>query len=187
MTVIDLHSHSRQQGTVLVITLLILVIMTLIVLSGSRNTTLQLRMASNLQTRIDALQKVQSAIDDVIVNYNATDFQDDDLFICTENGNNHLAADETRTCDPFKSNSEYLKLSSTSLYASSATDISWVLVDRVKENIDLTGFTIKAGFKGAGGGNWFGTGYEITSGYDGSETGQGKAVIKIGAIKLSRQ
>ena len=175
--------QGRQSGTVLVVTLLILIVMTLIVLSGSRNTTLQLRMASNLQTQIEALQKAQSAVDDIIANYNATDFRDDDLFICTEK---HKS---TSDCERFKTTGEWLILNSSYLDSttSSGTGTSWVEIERVQENIDLSGFDIKAGFKGAGGGNWFGTGYEVTSGYDGTESGQGKAIIKSGAIKLSRQ
>ena len=56
-------SFNKQQGTALVVTLLLLLVMTLIVISGSRNTSMQLRMASNLQSRIEAQQLAQAGLD----------------------------------------------------------------------------------------------------------------------------
>ena len=56
-------SLTKQQGTALVVTLLILLVMNLIVISGSRNTSMQLRMASNLQSRIEAQQIAQAGLD----------------------------------------------------------------------------------------------------------------------------
>jgi Tfp pilus assembly protein PilX len=185
MTSSTLQNNMRQQGTVLVITLLILIVITLIVLSGSRNTTLQLRMASNLQTHLEAVQKAQSAVDAVIANYNATDFRDDDLCICTENLSGDTC-DSGQSCSQFKATGTWLDIQSNYLDSTTMTNGNWVKVERLQKPVDLPGFTIKKGFQGAGGGNWFATAFKVESGYNGTASGQGKAVLKIGAVKLSR-
>ena len=43
--------------------LMVLIALTLIVLSGSRNTSMQLRMATNQQLRVEALEQAQAALD----------------------------------------------------------------------------------------------------------------------------
>jgi hypothetical protein len=64
MKIMKIHSSAnRQQGTALVVSLLLLIVMTLIVLSGSRNSSLQLRMASNLESRVEAQQWAQAGLD----------------------------------------------------------------------------------------------------------------------------
>jgi type II secretory pathway pseudopilin PulG len=63
MKMISIHRHSRQQGTAIIVVLLLLIALTLIVLSGSRNTTMQLRMSSNLESRIEALEFAQAGLD----------------------------------------------------------------------------------------------------------------------------
>lgn len=54
---------SKQQGLAMMTALMVLIALTLIVLSGSRNSTMQLRMSSNLQSRVDALENAQSGLD----------------------------------------------------------------------------------------------------------------------------
>ena len=56
-------SANKQRGTALVVSLLMLIVMTLIVLSGSRNSSMQLRMASNLESRVEAQQWAQAGLD----------------------------------------------------------------------------------------------------------------------------
>jgi len=174
--------HKSQQGTVLVITLLLLIVMTLIVLSGSRNTTLQLRMASNLQARFEAVQKTQAAIDHVIDNYKPTDFSNTDLHVCTEN---HTSD----TCETFKGGDhagEWIELGSLNLDTSSAAGTSWVEIKKIREDIEIPASaseTTSIGQPVAR--NYKGTGFEITSGYDGTGTGQGKVITKVGVLTFS--
>lgn len=66
------HLSSKQQGLAMITALMVLIALTLIVLSGSRNSTMQLRMSSNLQSRIDALEYAQSGLDFVKNNENIT-------------------------------------------------------------------------------------------------------------------
>lgn len=54
---------NKQDGIAMIMALLILIVITLIALSGSRNTTLQLKMASNLQSRVEAIQFAQAGLD----------------------------------------------------------------------------------------------------------------------------
>ena len=57
------HQYKQQRGTVLIVTMLILIVLTLIVLAGSRQTTMQLRMSTNLQSRVDAVEQAQAGLD----------------------------------------------------------------------------------------------------------------------------
>ena len=54
---------NSQQGTALVVALMLLIAMTLIVLSGSRSTSLQLKISSNMQSRVEAQQMAQAGLD----------------------------------------------------------------------------------------------------------------------------
>ena len=61
---------SKQKGIAMIVTLLLLIVLTIIALSSSRNTTLQLRMSSNMQSRIEAIQYAQAALDLVVEKVN---------------------------------------------------------------------------------------------------------------------
>jgi hypothetical protein len=63
---------SKQQGLAMMTAIMVLIALTLIVLSGSRNSTMQLRMSSNLQSRVDALEFAQSGLDFVKNNNSIT-------------------------------------------------------------------------------------------------------------------
>jgi len=73
----------KQQGLAMIVALLVLIALTLIVLSGSRNTTMQLRMASNMQSRVEALETSQAGLDYGFFLGQTTLRTTDDL-ICTE-------------------------------------------------------------------------------------------------------
>jgi Tfp pilus assembly protein PilX len=53
----------KQKGLAMMVAMLILIALTLIVLSGSRNTTMQLRMSSNLQSHVEAVEHAQAGLD----------------------------------------------------------------------------------------------------------------------------
>ena len=53
----------HQKGIAMITVLMVLIILTLIVLSGSRNTTMQLKMAANLESRVEALEFAQAGLD----------------------------------------------------------------------------------------------------------------------------
>lgn len=52
-----------QKGLAMIVALLILIALTLIVLSGSRNTTMQLRMSSNFQSHVESVEHAQAGLD----------------------------------------------------------------------------------------------------------------------------
>lgn len=56
---------NRQKGVVLVVALVLLVAITLLSLAGINTTTLELRMASNQQARVNAFQQAEAGIDGV--------------------------------------------------------------------------------------------------------------------------
>jgi hypothetical protein len=57
----------RQDGAALVVALLILIVITLLSLSAMRTGSLDVRMATNQQERIEAFQTAQAAVDGVLV------------------------------------------------------------------------------------------------------------------------
>jgi len=59
----EIQAINRQNGLAMATALIVLIALTLIVLSGSRNSTLQLRMASNLEARVEAVQQAQAGLD----------------------------------------------------------------------------------------------------------------------------
>ena len=180
-------NHKHQRGTVMIVTLLLLIVMTLIVLSSSKNTTLQLRMASNMESRVQALQKAQSAIDNVIAKYDATDFTNDDIYICTDKKRINTKCIGAGTFASTNPNfpSQNITLDSTLLDTSSSTGTSWVEIQRLGD-IQLPGLSADIGVVGASSKQLFGTVFYIISGYDNTAAGQGRAEIIMGALKFSR-
>ena len=68
----QITEHNKQTGLAMIVAMLVLIALTLIVLSGSRNTTMQLRMASNMQSRVEALETSQAGLDYAVI-YSSTD------------------------------------------------------------------------------------------------------------------
>jgi type IV pilus assembly PilX-like protein len=60
------HLKDLQCGAALIVALLILVVITVLSIAAMRNSTMQLRMASNEQLRTEAFQTAQAAVDYVI-------------------------------------------------------------------------------------------------------------------------
>lgn len=58
----SLHQRHRNRGAALIVSLVLLVVITLMGLSGMRNTTLQERMSSNMYDRSLAMQAAEAAL-----------------------------------------------------------------------------------------------------------------------------
>ena len=71
----------RQAGLATVTALLVLIALTLIVLSGSHNGIMQLRMSSNLESRMEAVQTAQAGLD-FAESIDPTDITTAQNFIC---------------------------------------------------------------------------------------------------------
>ena len=63
---------ARQRGIALAVALILLVVLTLLALSGVRLSTMELRMALNDEMRIDAFEQAQSLVDATLRNFNNT-------------------------------------------------------------------------------------------------------------------
>ena len=59
----DLKPHHRQQGAVLIVSLLLLMALTILSIATVRNSTMEMRMAQNSQFKIEAFQHAQSIHD----------------------------------------------------------------------------------------------------------------------------
>lgn len=56
----------RQRGAALIVSLLFLLLLTLVAATGAENSTLQLQMAGNEQSRVEALQQNMAILDAII-------------------------------------------------------------------------------------------------------------------------
>jgi Tfp pilus assembly protein PilX len=63
------REYSRQSGATLVVTLIMLVLMTLFALSAINSSTINLRIAGNMQAQDEARAAAQTAIEQFISNY----------------------------------------------------------------------------------------------------------------------
>jgi hypothetical protein len=141
-------------------------------------------MASNMQTRLEASQNTQSAIDHVINNYQPQDFTNDDVHVCTEKNFS------PNSCERFKGGpyaGEWIELGSSVLDTTSATGTSWVEIRKVRDDIDIDAAAAETTTDDQPDPLYFkGTGYEITSGYDGTATGKGKVITKVGVLTFGK-
>ena len=173
-------SSGNQKGVVLIVTLLLLIIITLITLSGSRNTTLQLRMASNLQAQIEALQFAQAGLD-FVEGFSKTDINLDSGTIgkkfCTNNVPTEGVIDYAANCESQTTSLLFVPLAPMPLPLINKAELkegnSWVTLEHLNiapcidcdENFDEV-FVM------------------VTSGYDNTANGQGQAVLSAGYKKL---
>jgi len=63
-------SRSRQRGVVLFIGLIMLIVMTLLAVSGIRTSTTNLKVVGNMQAQAEAINAAQQAIDNVMASVN---------------------------------------------------------------------------------------------------------------------
>lgn len=65
-----IETPRHQNGAALVTAMLFLIVITLLSITGMRSSTLELRMASNEESRVQALENAQAAVDAVVNNLN---------------------------------------------------------------------------------------------------------------------
>lgn len=66
------HIRSRQRGVALAVALILLVVLTLLALSGIRLSTMELRMALNDELRVAAFEQAQSMVDTTVRRFTNT-------------------------------------------------------------------------------------------------------------------
>jgi len=91
-TVFQHPTRSRQQGVVLAVTLIFLVILTLVGVTAMRSTVMEEKMAGNMRDRSLAFQAAESALRD------AENFINGVAIITAFNGNNGLLCEDNPTC-----------------------------------------------------------------------------------------
>jgi len=87
---------SGQSGVALAVALILLVLLTLLALSGIRLSTMQLRMAANDELRVAAFEQAQSLIDSAIRSFNNTPVLSEGTLICARTVTG-LGCDTSRT------------------------------------------------------------------------------------------
>lgn len=75
-------AFSIQRGVALPVALILLVVITLLALSGIRLSTMELRMALNDELRINSFEQAQSVVDSTVRNFNNTPILADNVTIC---------------------------------------------------------------------------------------------------------
>ncbi len=158
----------KQKGLAMMVAMLILIALTLIVLSGSRNTTMQLRMSSNLQSHVEAVEHAQAGLD-LAETIPAKNIPTSSDVLCTENhpGENN--------CGPV--DIEDIVTMPTAMNYSSGGTSSLVLV---RDTASKGGACPREGTSTA----TFSCAYfKAISTYDNTGNGQGKTALVTGLIK----
>jgi hypothetical protein len=86
----------RQSGVALAVALILLVVLTLLALSGVRLSTMELRMAANDELRVAAFEQAQSLVDVAIRPFNNTPVLSEGTLICARD-TAQLDCDTSRT------------------------------------------------------------------------------------------
>jgi hypothetical protein len=172
-TMSTIQANKSQQGTALVVSLLILIAMTLIVLSGSRNTSMQLTMSSNLQSRVEALQMAQAGLD-----YAATLTADQTAGANTVCSTSPPSADDlpvaSVTCD------KSVDMPTGFGFDNAADGSSWLYLEADDAGLsggcgramEISIETFECQF------------YKVYSIYDNTDAGQGRAVVGTGMMRV---
>ena len=163
-----------QKGIAMIVTLLLLVVMTLIVLASSRNTTMQLRMSSNLESRTTALQYAQAGLDAVEELIETPSIDVTESKYCTTN---HPNPDkyEINPSTPCTTIAD-LTMDAYGLNTRS-TGTSWLVLENIGD-LELPNCSDDTCIV---------TAWLVTSGYDGRSEGQGHAVLRMGAVKRKKE
>jgi hypothetical protein len=149
----------------LIVAMMVLIALTLIVISGSHNGVMQLRMSSNLESRVEAVQTAQAALD----------FVDgiDPATITTDLGNlcyGDTSAFYTQSLITYASTC----VSTFTLPSPINTKTGLVLVLDEAEEQRLRGSS----------GDFTGYYFPVYSTYDNSAAGQGRATLGAGSMKI---
>ena len=167
-----IQPFTNQQGTAMIVTLLLLIALTLVVLSGSRNSTLQLKMSSNLQSRIEAVEYAQAGLD-FAESIDPTSIQINANTICSNYHPDADGASPTTTCN------QRITLPDPLFNDGTDNSTSWLVL---KRDAGLEG-SLPRGLKTSA--NLLSAAYfQAFSEYDNSDNGQGKAELAAGIMKL---
>lgn len=90
------RASRHQSGVALAVALILLVLLTLLALSGIRLSAMQLRMAANDELRVAAFEQAQSLVDSAIRSFNNTPVLSEGTLICAR-AVTGLGCDSSRT------------------------------------------------------------------------------------------
>lgn len=90
----------RQRGIALAVALILLVVLTLLALSGVRLSTMELRMSLNDQLRVESFERAQSMVDTTIRNFNNTPVLAIDAVLCARLPSGWNESDTCPATDP---------------------------------------------------------------------------------------
>ena len=166
--------QKKQCGIAMITTLLLLIVMTLIVLSASRDTTMQLKMSSNLQSRVEALQYAQAGLDLIERIGDQPTIDIDELKYCMSTHDAHKQFDYA-PATPCSDTTTIETLPGPILHFANTPSGStnWLVIENIGElELPLSSeeeFPYQA--------------FIVTSGHDNTANGGGKAVLRAGFIK----
>lgn len=168
-------SMQYQKGIAMIVTLLLLIVMTLIVLASSRNTTMQLRMSSNLEARTFAMQQAQAGLDAVekLIETPSVDVTESKYCTSYRPNPTKYEVSPTATCTTITD----LKMAEFGLDTSIATATNWLVLENIGD-LELPNCSDDTCIV---------TGWIVTSGYDGRSEGQGQVVLRMGAVKRKKE
>ena len=169
----DTMSHSvpnipcrkYQQGSVLLISLVFMVILILAATTTMRTSTLEMRMAGNEETRVRTLELAQSIVDEVVGNQ-------DNMVVSGEVGDVNCTAN-VAGCDNYD-----VTIDQTLIPAADQAKAS-VIVERLTPALSPAPRGINSSADA-----FFAARFQVDSTYDGTDDGEGSAGVVQGVIIL---
>lgn len=113
----------RQSGIALAVALILLVVLTLLALSGVRLSTMELRMALNDQFRIESFERAQSMVDTSIRDFNNTPVLAQGTVLCACTGGTGACAAAPSGCTVRTSLGTTLSSKFSTLYSANAINV----------------------------------------------------------------
>ena len=182
------HS-TRQTGAALAISLLILFVMTLLGIAAMRSSRLELKLAQNAESRVNALQTAQAVADAVTQSDSNLSVSAGPGYIgCfassgTDSGGFSLAPDTLPNASLDQYPCSDSATTSTALTFGVTTLPSHVYAQAIRETPEfLTTATLRGG--GNSGRSYDFARFTVTGGYDSSAAGFGAAEVTQGTLKL---
>lgn len=157
--------HTTQQGSVLLISLIFMVILTLAATTTMRTSTLEMQMAGNEETRIRTLELAQSIVDEVVG-------EPDNMVVSGEVGDVNCT-NNVAGCDNYS-----VTVDETLIPAADQPNVS-VVVERLTPALSPAPRGINSSADA-----FFAARFQVDSTYDGSDQGEGNAGVVQGVIIL---
>lgn len=166
-----INNHRAQTGSILLVSLVILIVLSIMGLTSMRSSQLELRMAGNEQVQVVAHQAAQSLIDMVVDNPATTPVIGDVGFVLCSDGNTNP------DCNMFT-------ISSAEAVGAMVNDMN---TSHLSASAELTAIGPPPRGSGFSADLFVGNHYAVNAVYDRSDEGLGRSSITQGVIVITQE